>query len=715
MGEDTRLNVLNGGERMLGSNGRGVLTGGLFFSFVAGLVVVLIGGASAASPCANSLAAPNALTTTSADGATVRGSACADRIVVTSPLVKEVIGGEGNDVIYANPNVETVEAGAGDDTVYGDLPEAEEASKAVPVYLPARRARSSATATASITEKECKAGVSCYGGDGSQKLIGSTGNDKIFGQRGNDILEGNSGNDQLFGGVGDESLISGGGGNDLLSGGLGTDTLNGNQENDLVRGDGTIDTIEDTGPSGTDTLSFATAVTPGFHGAVSISGFPADGNAEERGVNVHLDGTACEGEFEACDNDARYGGGLDNVSVSGFENVIGSPFADYIVGSSGANRIDGGGGADVIYGRGGSDELYGGADGDYIAGEEGTDTAYGQAGADNCVAETANECSGTAESVTQRDGSKISVGFMVTSPPATLSWVGLYLTGSTGVDRVKASYTAESVTFTTEGESAQFDANANAAAGCSYEATKVVCGLSKSLDAITLAGMAGDDVLTLEGFPELTTPVLLGGEGSDNLTAANGTEDMLVDGNGSGNDALHSGNYDDALINNEGKDVLEGGLGNDLLLSAVNCEGDTLDGAKFNEGDGADVNSSSWAKFPVSEGSQGVVANLESGSAGNSAGPACTAGDTGKLFRIDDLEGSTGIDKLVGDGNDNNLLGRLSSDELLGQGGQDNIESAEDGVKDTVGGGTPTTSPGDVCRYDKAFDSLTGCETKNGV
>jgi Ca2+-binding RTX toxin-like protein len=712
---------------MLNSNGRGALLSGLFLSFVVGLTIVLIGGANAASPCANSLAIPNASVTASADGTTLRGSACADRIVVTSPQVKDVVGGGGNDVIFANPNVEVVDGGEGDDTLYGNLPEAEGAS-AAPAYVPARSARESGMATASITEKECKAGVSCYGGDGSQELIGSSGNDKIFGQRGNDILKGNVGNDQLFGGVGDESLISGGSGNDLLSGGLGTDYLNGNQDSDLVRGDGTIDTIEDTGESGgADTLSFATAVTPGFHGTISLSGFPADADNEERGVYLRLDGVEglCGKDqdgnpMEACNNDARYGGGSDHLGINvtngkGFENIIGSPFADHIVGSGAANRIDGGGGADVIYGKAGNDEIYGGADGDYISGEEGTDTVYGQAGVDNCVAETANECSGTAESVVQRERNKISVGFMVTSAPASLSWVGLYLTGSTGTDRVKITYAAGSVTFSAEAESAQFDTGANAAAGCSYEATKVTCSLSKSLDAITVAGIGGNDTLTLESFQELTTPVLLGGEGADTLTAENGTEDMLVDGTGSGGDILRANNYDDALINNEGKDTLEGGQGNDLLLSAVNCEGDSLDGAEFNEGDGADVNSSSWAKLPVSEGFQGVVANLESAAAGNSPGPACSAGETTKLLRIDDLEGSTGIDKLVGDGNGNNLLGRLSSDELLGQAGVDNIESAEDGKHDTVGGGTPTTSPGDTCRYDLGLDSLTGCESKNGV
>jgi Ca2+-binding RTX toxin-like protein len=622
--------------------------------------------------------------------------------------VTEIVAGEGNDVIYANPDVKVVEAGAGDDVIYGDLPEAQTGLTAGPLGVSERRARS-ALAIISITEKKCEAGKSCYGGDGSQELIGSSGNDKIFGQRGNDILYGNSGNDELFGGVGDESSISGGAGNDLLSGGLGTDTINGNQESDLVRGDGTIDTIEDTGPSGTDTLSFATAITPGFHGVVAPSGFPADSNSEERGVNVHLDGTACEGEFEACDNDARYGGGLDNLNASGFENVIGSPFADVIIGSDAANQIDGGGGTDAIYGKGGNDTIYGGTDGDYLNGEEGTDSVNGQAGADNCVGETASDCSGSAESVTQRDRTKISVGFMVTGLPETLNWSELYLTGSTANDRVSVTYSLEVgtgyVTFTTEAESAAFDLSANAASGnCVYEAAKVKCTLPRPLDAITLGGMSGNDKLILAGFPETTTPVLLGGEGNDELIAANGTEDMLVDGNGAGNDILSAGSYDDALINNEGADSLQGGNGNDLLLSASNCEGDTLQGAASGEGDGAAVNSTSWAKLPV--GLPGIVADLEKGKAGDTWSgsiPACSSGTAGTLANIDDLEGSSGNDQLYGDSAGNNLLGRLGKDEIYGRAGADRIE-AEDGTAEVGGGGEGT----DSCVLDPS-DKFNSC------
>jgi Ca2+-binding RTX toxin-like protein len=685
-----------------------------------GAVALLGVRADAASPC---VGAASASTRTSADGRMIYGSECSDRIVVTSPTVREVIGGAGDDVIYANPDVEVVNGGEGDDTIYGELPETETGEAIPSTAMGAsliRRTGTGPLATASLTEKHCEANVSCYGGDGSQELIGSSGNDKIFGQRGNDILKGNSGNDQLFGGVGDESLISGGAGNDLLSGGLGTDTLNGNQESDLVRGDGTTDTIEDTGESGTDTLSFATAVTPGFHGTVGVSGFPSDANSEERGVEVRLDGTGCEGgsEYEACNNEARYGGGYDNITVSGFENVIGSPFDDVIVGSGANNRIDGGGGADAIYGKGGNDELYGGADGDFLNGEEGTDTLFGQGGADNCIDGTLNECSGSAESVTQRERGKISVGLMVTSPPSSLGWVALYLTGSTGTDHMTATYSAESVSFATEGESAQFDTNAEA--GCTYEATKVTCSLPKPLDAITVAGMAGNDTLTLSGFQELTTPVMLGGEGSDVLTAQNGTEDMLVDGNGSGEDTLSAGNYDDALINNEGGDVLQGGNGNDLLLSAANCDGNTLQGAASAEADGAAVNSASWAKLP--EGLPGVVGDLETtegtpakGRAGDTLSgarnPTCGGSliGTSSLLNIDDFEGSSGNDQFYGDSKENNMLGRLGKDELWGRGGDDRLEAAGDGTIDHGGGGAQTSK--DVCVLDaNEVSSFSGCE-----
>ena len=49
------------------------------------------------------------------------------------------------------------------------------------------------------------------------------------------------------------------------------------------------------------------------------------------------------------------------------------------------------------------------------------------------------------------------------------------------------------------------------------------------LDSILLAGMAGDDTITANGFPDGTSVVELGGDGADTLTGGT-SEDVLVDG-----------------------------------------------------------------------------------------------------------------------------------------------------------------------------------------
>jgi Ca2+-binding RTX toxin-like protein len=672
----------------------------------------------------------------SADGRTVIGSPCADRIIVTSPQVKVIFGGGGNDVIYANAYVEEVLGEDGDDVIYGEPAEVATGEPPASVgppsgipYEPAEprqetriqtfrfgskrqlnRLGASASNTVNCTSNPCRGGL------GSQQLLGGNGNDVIFGERGNDTLYGNEGHDALYGGVGDEVLISGGVGEDLLAGGPGADQLNGNQENDLLRGDTTIDTLEDTGGTAGDTISFATGVAPGFEGTYAFTGFPLSGNAEERGVRVRLDGgEACAGGFEACDGDARYGGGTDEIAATGIENVIGTPFADVIIGSSVANRLEGGGGADVIEGGGDNDVLVGGAEGDYIAGGGGTDTAAGEAGVNKCAVDVENPagCSGSEASVVQRDRSKISAGLMTSGFAATVHWTQLYLVGSnTARDNVSASFYIDGggtghVVFTAEADSATFNLSGEASTpNCTYAERKVDCTLATPPDAIVMAGMAGNDHLSVAGgsFWETASVMLVGGEGEDWLQGSGSTEDVLVDGTGAWNDATSGYGYDDFLTNNEGADALEGGAGNDLLLSAAICSGDTLQGAEGGSGDGAAQNSASWAKMPAPN---GVVADLQTQTAGNyyNSGPACSAGAIDTLKNLDDLEGSSQSDALFGDGNANNILGRLGDDGLYGRAASDRIE-AVDGGHDTVGGGGGT----DDCLWDNGIDTVSECD-----
>ncbi len=242
------------------------------------------------------------------------------------------------------------------------------------------------------------------------------------------MLNGNGGNDRLYGGIGDDT-VNGGNDNDLVSGGWGVDTVDGQAGDDLARGDGSADRLRDSG-GGTDTISYATAVPPGYPQRSGYptppAGFPAEGG--ERGVYVDLGGgTGDNGE-------PRFGGGLD-VEVDGadFENVIGSPFADYIVGNSGANKIYAGGGADVVLGGDGNDEIHGGADGTTST-ARGAPTAPTARRADHCVAETQASC-GAAAGVVTRDATKVSVGQVSGGPSGP---AGVYLAGSNIADNISA-------------------------------------------------------------------------------------------------------------------------------------------------------------------------------------------------------------------------------------------------------------------------------------
>jgi Ca2+-binding RTX toxin-like protein len=532
------------------------------------------------------------------------------------------------DVIVAPPAVEAVEGGGGDDTIL-----ASPIAAAVP----------------------CAA--VCLG-VGSQTFEGGPGNDVVYGERGNDTLRGGPGDDRLYGGIGDD-LLEGGPGNDFLAGGFGADSIDGQEGDDYVRGDGTIDRISDTG-GGTDTLSYASGVTPGFGGGIAtgVANFPAGANGE-RGVHLDLGATGLNGD----NGIAAEGGGFDEVEAGSFETVIGSPFPDFIVGGEAGETIYGGGGADVILGNGGADRLFGGADGDYLdGGSSGPNSIDGGPGNDDCVnpsaAAGASGCEGTSKEVEPRNAGKVSVGLMTPGAPGPSQ---LYLAGSSAGDSVTATYAPGSVSFALAGSS--FDTSATVP-GCTVFASSASCAVGP-LDSIVLAGMGGADSLTATGFPQETGVVLLGGEGADTLTGGEGSEDLLVDGLGGDADTLSALGRDDALLHNGGPDQLLGGDGNDLFLSVSICDGETLNG-----GEGRD--NASWARLP----GEGVNARIDAGLVGRfgaPGAPGCAGETPDSLVSIEDLEGSEAADALFGDGGPNQLLGHKGPDEYFAEAGEDLI------------------------------------------
>jgi Ca2+-binding RTX toxin-like protein len=507
------------------------------------------------------------------------------------------------DVIVASPRVAAVDGGGGDDTI---------------------------VAAAAGCPDGCHLGV------GSQTFEGGEGDDVVFGERGNDILLGGPGDDQLFGGIGDD-LLRGGPGEDRLAGGFGFDSIDGEGGNDYARGDSTVDRIFDTGGDAGDVLSYSTGITPGFGGSSpSVPGsFPAAGG--ERGLELEMGA----GGENADNGIAALGGGVDQVEGQRFEIIVGTPFADHIVGTAEAEAIYGGGGADAIFGNGGGDTIAGGADGDY------------------CVSAGA-AISGCEAGAAQRDTGKVSVGFM--TPPGATPYAQLYLVGSSGSDSVAASYGSTAVTF--QLAAGAFDQSAGDAGGCAIEtATEATCPLSVPLDSLLLAGMAGNDTISVSGFPETTGILATGGEGGDSLGGRDG-EDILVDGPGAGADTLTASGGDDALTHNDGVDELLGGDGNDLFLSVSICDGEAVVG-----GTGRD--NSSWARFTGG----GVQANLELGQAGmpvDGPAPSCS-GDLDSLQEIEDLEGSNGEDVFYGDEGPNQLLGHKKADAYFAGVGSDSI------------------------------------------
>jgi Ca2+-binding RTX toxin-like protein len=183
-------------------------------------------------------------------------------------------------------------------------------------------------------------------GDGSVDVVGGT---SVRGSRFNDRIqhrgriEGLEGDDVLSGST-DEDQIDGGSGIDTLSGDLGNDELTGGPGADTMRGGG---------------------------GAPYGSGDTVVYSQAETGVTVDLAvGVAAADGHGSAD------------TVSEFERLTGSPYADRLTGGEVSEFIDGGDGNDVIAGGSGSDELLTGQGDDTAAGGDGEDRIRSGSGFD---------------------------------------------------------------------------------------------------------------------------------------------------------------------------------------------------------------------------------------------------------------------------------------------------------------------------------------------
>jgi Ca2+-binding RTX toxin-like protein len=290
-----------------------------------------------------------------------------------------LMGFDGNDTVNGGDGNDTLRGGAGGDALNGgaglDFANYQGSSDAVFVDLQANLIFSGDATGDTLTGIENlygsshddtmsgTAGRNILGGEGGRDALdGRGGDDALSGEAGDDILSGRDGNDRLVGGDGADSLsgeagndsVDGGAGNDTsfglagndsFFGGTGTDTLDGGDDNDFLEGGADADTL--TGGAGIDTASYASSAA---------------------GVTVVLGG-------------ASSGGDAQGDTLTGFEQVMGSGFADSITGDAGANTLWGLAGNDVLTGGGGADVLKGGAGADtfrYVAVGDSTLAAAGR-------------------------------------------------------------------------------------------------------------------------------------------------------------------------------------------------------------------------------------------------------------------------------------------------------------------------------------------------
>jgi Ca2+-binding RTX toxin-like protein len=236
------------------------------------------------------------------------------------PVILNVMGTDGDDILRSTGAVEMINGGSGMDTLVFD-----EGTRGVSVNLSTGKIRDSFGKSEVISSIEVVVGTSF-----NDTMTGSAGADIFDGGAGNDRISAGGGNDEIYGGAGNDSM-SGGDGNDKLVGGSGNDTLNGGNGFDLA---------------------------------------DYSGEGGGSGVTVNLaKGTATD----------SYG---DTDKLSSIEHVRGTDFADAITGNSANNFFQGGGGDDVLDGAGGDDALWGDFGADKLVGGTGNDSLAGGHGND---------------------------------------------------------------------------------------------------------------------------------------------------------------------------------------------------------------------------------------------------------------------------------------------------------------------------------------------
>ena len=546
-----------------------------------------------------------------------------------------LIGGEGDDVLVGGGGTDIIDGGAGIDT---------NSFEGIGLGV-------TATVAADGT------GTADYGMvnetfTGIENLTGSDNDDVL-------IATGAAAN-TLLGGDGDD-FISGGGGSDITDGGAGIDTVSfadiGPEVTVSVDETGT-GTAQYTAPSGVNIVD-TVANFEIFEGREG-DGDTIDVSSFTTGVRIDLD-TNTPNPGPATQDGVVEVDGETVLTLTDFENIIGTDFDDTLLGNNEFNVIDGGAGNDAIHSFGGADVLDGG---------EGVDT----------LLLTATPA-GTVVTLDETGSGTVQIGGADADVFSNFENVS----GSNAGDDVITGNQVDNVLNGNGGDDV----------------------LSGGGGADTLNGGDGDDVLVGGGG----TDIIDGGDGIDTNSFAGigaGVTANIADGTasygmvnetftnienltGSSNDDNLTGDDGDNILDGaDGNDILVGGLGADILIGGLGDDILVTDGAdQLDGGEGNDT-----ADFSALE--QGVIVDLDVETAGanqtnggvdgasqNGAildAPPAAGGqpvDGINLVDIENVVGTDFNDGLFGNNEVNTILAGEGDDLVHGFAGDDLLDGGE--------------------------------------
>ena len=553
-----------------------------------------------------------------------------------------------------------------------------------------------------------------HGRGGVDHLKGFGGDDHLYGGDGHDILEGGNGFDHLFGGSGDDTL-DGGNGEDTIDGGDGIDTvtyagsdfgvsinmsgetdaegytishsggharanrlknvenITGSNHFDTLIGDDQDNVIE--GGGGQDVIE-------GAGGADTMIGGP-----DFDTVSYNLSNAAVWVDLDS--QEARDANESDNVfshahgdTIFGFENAIGSSFADTLLGNQGKNTIHGGGGADTISGLDGDDALYGGDGDDWLDGGQGADIINGEGGVNTLSYANSNEGVTLDLSVVDDNGFAQGTGGYAEGDAVKKI---RHLIGSNHDDHLKGDgheniieggAGADTITGGPGFDTVSYE-NSNAGVWI-----KLSVGEVRDADTTdsVLSHAHGDTLFGVENIigSNHDDRALFGTAGINSIYGLDGADDIR---GLAGDDYLSGQKGDDYLHGDEGHDTIHGGQGSDTIIGGSGD--DQLFGDKDDDilegGDGADIHDggdgNNTARYD--DASSAVTIDLSNTDAeGYATGFSGDEAVGDKLKNIQNLIGSNHDDHLTGDGYDNILEGGAGADTIIGGSGNDTVSYA---------------------------------------